>query len=84
MVGRQELEMAMLRYGQHEDCGAVQQQDRHREEHQMVSTARQLARKVEDMTDEEADLHYYRAAFLSALLWSVIIVALMALIAWLL
>ena len=39
----------MLRYGQPEDCGAVQQQDRHREEHQMVSTASQLARKVKDM-----------------------------------
>ena len=49
----------------------------------MVSTARQLAREVKDMNDEEADLHYYRAAFRSALLWSVIIVALMALIAWL-
>ena len=40
-------------------------------------------RKKQNMTDEEADLHYYRAAFRSALLWSVIIVALMALIAWL-
>jgi len=50
----------------------------------MVSTARQLARKVEDMSDDEADdLRYYRAAFRSALLWSVIIVVLMALIAWL-
>jgi hypothetical protein len=49
----------------------------------MVSTAGQLARKVEDMNDEEADLYYYRAAFRSALLWSVVIVVLMALIAWL-
>lgn len=37
----------------------------------------------QDMNDEEADLHYYRAAFRSALLWSVVIVVLMALIAWL-
>jgi hypothetical protein len=49
----------------------------------MVSTARHLARKVEDMNDEEADLYYDRAAFRSALLWSVVIVVLMALIAWL-
>ena len=41
------------------------------------------AKDAEEMNDEEADLHYYRAAFRSALLWSVIIVALMALIAWL-
>jgi hypothetical protein len=40
-------------------------------------------RKKQDMSDEEADLYYYRAAFRSALLWSVIIVVLMALIAWL-
>ena len=49
----------------------------------MVSTAGQLAREEQDMNDEEADLHYYRAAFRSALLWSVVIVVLMALIAWL-
>jgi hypothetical protein len=73
----------LSRHGQHPAGDAVQQQDRHREEHQMVSTARQLARKVEDMNDEEADLYYYRAAFRSALLWSVVIVVLMALIAWL-
>ena len=42
-----------------------------------------MAREEQDMSDEEADLHYYRAAFRSALLWSVIIVVLMALIAWL-
>jgi len=35
------------------------------------------------MNDEEADLHYYRAAFRSSLLWSVALVALVALIAWL-
>ena len=40
-------------------------------------------RKKQDMSDEEEDSYYYRAAFRSALLWSVIIVALMALIAWL-
>ena len=50
----------------------------------MVSTARQLARKVKDMSDEEEDLYYYRAAFRSALLWSVVTVMVFALIAWLL
>lgn len=35
------------------------------------------------MNDEEADLHYYRAAFRSSLLCSVALVTLVALIAWL-
>ena len=72
----------MLRYGQPEDCGAIQQQDRHREEHQMVSTARQLAREEQDMTEED-DYEYYRAMFRSSLWWSVALVAMFALIAWL-
>jgi len=41
------------------------------------------AKDAKKMNDEEADLRYYRAAFRSALLWSVVIVVLMALIAWL-
>ena len=72
----------MLRYGQPEDCGAVQQQDRHREEHQMVSTARQLAREEQDMNEED-DYEYYRRMFRSSLWWSVALVAMFALIAWL-
>ena len=79
MVGRQELEMAMLRYGQSEDCGAIQQQDRHREEHQVVSTARQLARQEQDMREE----YFCRAAARQSLFCAVWIVALVALIAWL-
>lgn len=79
MVGRQELEMAMLRYGQPEDCGAIQQQDRHRKEHQVVSTARQLARKEQDMREE----YFCKAAARQSLFCAVWIVALVALIAWL-
>ena len=72
----------MLRYGQPEDCGAIQQQDRHREEHQVVSTARQLAREVKDMNEED-DYEYYRRMFRSSLWWSVALVAMFSLIAWL-
>ena len=79
MVGWQELEMAMLRYGQPEDCGAIQQQDRHREEHQVVSTARQLARQEQDMREE----YFCKAAARQTLFCAVWIVALVALIAWL-
>ena len=69
----------MLRYGQSEDCGAIQQQDRHREEHQVVSTARQLARQEQDMREE----YFCRAATRQSLFCAVWIVALVALIAWL-
>ena len=69
----------MLRYGQPEDCGAIQQQDRHREERQVVSTARQLARKEQDMREE----YFCRAAARQSLFCAVWIVALVALIAWL-
>ena len=79
MVGRQKLEMAMLRYGQPEDCGAIQQQDRHREEHQVVSTARQLARQEQDMREE----YFCKAAARQTLFCAVWIVALVALVAWL-
>lgn len=79
MVGWQELEMAMLRYGQSEDCGAIQQQDRHREEHQVVSTARQLAREEQDMREE----YFCKAAARQSLFCAVWFVALVALIAWL-
>ena len=69
----------MLRYGQPEDCGAIQQQDRHREEHQVVSTAQQLARQEQDMREE----YFCRAAARQSLFCAVWIVALVALIAWL-
>ena len=78
-MGRKKLEMAMLRYGQPEDCGAIQQQDRHREEHQVVSTARQLARQEQDMREE----YFCKAAARQTLFCAVWIVALVALIAWL-
>ena len=48
----------------------------------MVSTARQLARKVKDMSEED-DCEYYRAMFWSSIVWSVAIVAVFGLIAWL-
>ena len=48
----------------------------------MVSTARQLAREVKDMNEED-DYEYYRRMFRSSLWWSVALVAMFALIAWL-
>lgn len=42
------------------------------------------AKDAKKMSDEEEDLYYYRAAFRSALLWSVVTVTVFALIAWLL
>jgi len=42
------------------------------------------AKDAKKMNNEEEDLYYYRAAFRSALLWSVITVTVLALIAWLL
>ena len=48
----------------------------------MVSTARQLAREEQDMTEED-DYKYYQAMFRSSLWWSVALVAMFALIAWL-
>ena len=81
MVGWRALVLALSRHGQHQASDAVQQQDRHREERQVVSTASQLARKVKDMNDREE--YFCRAAARQSLFCAVWIVALVALVAWL-